>query len=43
LKNELPEFKDRIYHSIKELRKDLTDLDINIKAVRGMGYQLTFH
>lgn len=43
LKSESPEFKDRIYHSIKELRKDLTDFGMNIKAVRGMGYQLTFH
>lgn len=43
LKNESPEFKDRIYHSIKELRKDLTDFGMNIKAVRSMGYRLTFH
>lgn len=43
LKSELPEFKDRIYHSIKELKKDLTDVNINIKSIRGIGYQLTFH
>ena len=43
LKKESPELKDRIYHSIKELRKDLTDFGMNIKAVRGRGYQLTFH
>ena len=43
LKGELPEFKDRIYHSIKGLKKDLTVFDINIKSIRGRGYQLTFH
>lgn len=43
LKSESPEFKDRIYHSVKELRKELTSFGMSIKAVRGMGYQLTFH
>lgn len=43
LKSELPEFKDRIYHSIKGLKKDLADFGINIKSVRGRGYQLTFN
>lgn len=43
LKGEALEYKDRIYHSIKELKKDLIYININIKSVRGKGYQLTFN
>lgn len=42
-KSELSEVRGRIYHSIKELKKDLTPFGISIKSVRGRGYQLTFH
>ena len=43
LKDKALEYKDRIYHSIKELKKDLIYIDISIKSVRGKGYQLTFN
>ena len=43
LKDEALEYKDRIYHAIKELKKDLICIDISIKSVREKGYQLTFH
>ena len=42
LKDEAPEFKDRIYQSIKLLRKDLIGFGITIRSVRGRGYELIF-
>lgn len=42
LKDEAPEFKDRIYQSIKLLRKDLIGFRITIRSVRGRGYELIF-
>ena len=42
LKDEAPKFKDRIYQSIKLLRKDLIGFGITIRSVRGRGYELIF-
>lgn len=40
--DESPEIKDRIYHSIRQLKKDLSDFNITIQSVRGKGYKLIF-
>lgn len=43
LKSETIEYKDRIYQSIKKLKKEIADIGIKIISFRGNGYQLTFH
>ena len=43
LKSETKEYKDRIYQSIKKLKKEIADIGIKIISFRGNGYQLTFH
>lgn len=34
--------KDRTYHAMKNLRKELIPIGIHIRTIRGIGYQLTF-
>lgn len=34
--------KDRTYHAMRNLRKELIPIGIHIRTIRGIGYQLTF-